>query len=237
MPRASARSRANCFVARYGVDGESFVPVGPRCDLLRIARTFQLNTLNVALAASFFQRLASVDMPHDDKANVISGMDRFLRSRPGHRAQPLVFECTVDQDSERDWPGIVLACCLHLAVKLTHVPRNWPAEFGPRYSLRTMMCAMYGSSPSRSELRYIEAWILKGLRFRLVDRSKLLDHAASPGSHGSPASSPASSHGSPASSPRSLYGGARSPASVLGTMGTLHCSETLSLSPCSVNFL
>lgn len=220
MTRSNALYRANQFVTLYGVNGDTFVPLGPKCELLRVARKYQLNTLTVALAASFFQRL---ELP--------SGMDRFVRHRPGHRTQPLVFECTLhnfvpvgpdDYDWPVDWPAVVLTCCLHLAVKLTHVPRNSPAKLGG-YSLRYMLLDLLGNHPRLCDLQELEITILRQLDMRLVDGSLLLklhqDLDRREAARREPSSKPDAHR--PSTKPSSPS----SPCTVL------YCMETLSPSP------
>lgn len=177
MPRSDARYRANRYVSLYAPAGNSVVPLGPKCAMLHVARKFQINTLAVALGASLFQRVASADASPCTYTDVVrAGMDRFICDRPGHRTQPLVFECVLLDGAAGgdEWPVVMLACCLHLAVKLTHVPTNVPWQLGGHYKLRAVLRNLLGFSPTITTLESMEAWILFTLKYHLVDGTKQL---------------------------------------------------------------
>lgn len=88
---------------------------------------------------------------------------RFLCCTAWHRRRPVVFQA----DDGEPWAVVVYAMCLHLAVKVVHVPRNSPARLGG-YSFNGLLAYVCGMRLHREDIAHTEAWLLRSLRYDLL---------------------------------------------------------------------
>lgn len=185
MPRSQLR-KANAFIAACTPTGDQFVPLGSKCCVLAAAREFQISTITVALAASFYQRV--VRQPATPRSRLeaflasVAGTSGFVCRNPGHRTRPLVFQAPALDTGDDPWALVMYATCLHLAVKLVHRPHNTPARYGG-YSLNAMVTFLCGMRLHEDDIASTEAWLLRSLRYTLLPRPRT-SLPVSPGSTG-----------------------------------------------------
>lgn len=170
MPRGSALARANAWVAAHAAFDADYVPVGRGCLVLRLARSFGIHTVAVALAASYYQRVheALADAPADcPLADILlpHGVVRFTWPNFEGRS-PMVFQGAFRGEEDR-WPLVVLTVCLHVATKVTHAPRNSPRALGG-YGFSHLLRELLGMRLRDRDMYTMEMWVLWLLKFRVV---------------------------------------------------------------------
>lgn len=158
----AALLRTSLFV----LAGETFVPVSLECPARLLANTFQINSIAVALAASYYQRLADVE-PFRDPADaffrktVIEGVATYVRDN----------EFSVPLRREQDWSLIIFVGCLDIATKLVHCPRNCPRRLGG-FCFNNFLRRASGTVLAPHLVYQIEFWIMRALNYDLLPRSR-----------------------------------------------------------------
>lgn len=172
---AAARSPPPFPVPRAG--GE-LLPLARDCHVLALAGECGVGPVPVALAASYLQRLraralARAAGPDTELERVLaSDVFRVLLERPGVFGAP---PTAAPGHSHDDQCMLMLAylMCLHLAVKVVHVPRA-------RYSVNRLAERMLEVTLDSDDLMQLEVMIMRMLDFRLVPLARASAPAAAP---------------------------------------------------------
>ena len=186
MTRGNRLRRANDSVASWHTH---FVRVDNDCMIRRAAKAFHLSSMEVALAASYYQRAVnsvvsdSTASKHPSDRKLTSelqqvlcpfGVIRFMHQRLG---SDVSFQAR-RRDSNDDAPLLVYAVCLNLAVKVTrgrgdtHAPKRLGG-----YSLRNVVAwlhrQVFGTAIrpevhlTTSEVFFVEMWVLRRIEYAL----------------------------------------------------------------------
>lgn len=144
------------------------------CPLLITAKLFQISTAAVALAASYFQRIAC--SPRASHACALTPEARAARKMDmmiDINTRPDIMEYMTLGGSFRarlELPKAVriYVACLHVAVKVVSYPRNCPKALGGGYSFHNVLLCLTGARISNRELWGLEGAILRRLGHRVV---------------------------------------------------------------------
>jgi hypothetical protein len=168
MTRGSKLSRANALIQAWQ---PGFVPLDRGCQVLHVARAYQISDFAVALGALYYQQVIS-------SCRQVRGLpvsDTMLSCA----AQCFItdnntFKPRVDGVGDT-WPMYVYIMCVVLAVKMTHIPHNLPCRTdakGRRGSVRGYLYTFLTIDILRGHLtsqdvRNLEAWVLGRMNYHL----------------------------------------------------------------------
>lgn len=145
------------------------MPLGSGCLVLRLAATYGMGPLPVALAASYMQRLRhkALAQPAQTRApshDVLAGaaFDMLFSRHQG------VFCASQDPHQEADCACIddkrnlaaLYVVCLHVAAKLVHRVQ--------RHTFNGLLCRLLHERLSPGELQQVEVWVMRELDWRLA---------------------------------------------------------------------
>lgn len=155
---------------------ECFVPVSKHCSVLRLAWQFQISSVAVALSGCIFQRVLTrlaeaeahgdfIQCPFSRVLRCVLefGLDPFLHlegRREVFRVPHLnhFSVCSI----------YVYIVCLHIAVKMVHIPHTVPHRLGRRYSISRIFQQLELKPLTVEELLDVEMWILSLLDWNVL---------------------------------------------------------------------